>query len=217
MIGIYKIINTTNNKYYVGSSMNIERRWKSHNKHLRGNYHENDHLQKSWNKYGSNVFKFVIIEQFSNECLKKELLVEEQKWLDIAIKERNKTYNLTFIAGGGTLGGKDSPNFGRHHSLESRKKMSISKLGFKHSDITKQKMSVSKSKCVGSNHPRYGTHHSEDTKLKLSKSYEFINPDGNIVKIQNLNGFCSKNGLDTSTMCKVFRGKLKQYKKWRKV
>ena len=44
--GIYVIINTINNKKYIGSSKNIEQRKRSHFHRLRHNKHENDYLQK---------------------------------------------------------------------------------------------------------------------------------------------------------------------------
>ena len=37
MIGIYKIENIINNKVYIGSSNNIERRWKEHKRLLNNN------------------------------------------------------------------------------------------------------------------------------------------------------------------------------------
>ena len=60
--GIYKITNLINKKYYIGSSLDIKRRWKEHRRNLIKNKHNNIHLQKSWNKYGENSFLFEIIE-----------------------------------------------------------------------------------------------------------------------------------------------------------
>lgn len=117
--GIYKIINTIDGKYYVGSSDNIlgsGGRWKEHINDLQANRHCNSYLQKAWNKYGSNAFKFVIIEQISP----KKLIEVEQKYLNIAKPEYHKqTYNLSFHASGG--GGF----FGHKHSKESKRKTSI--------------------------------------------------------------------------------------------
>lgn len=40
MIGVYLITNNINGKMYIGSSINIERRWKEHLRDLRnGNHH----------------------------------------------------------------------------------------------------------------------------------------------------------------------------------
>lgn len=97
--GIYKIINKVNGKYYVGSSNDITGkwgRWQEHRNELNKKKHSNDHLQKSWNKYGENNFDFVIIER---NILNDQLLIKEQIYLDIAKKERDRTYNISFIAG----------------------------------------------------------------------------------------------------------------------
>jgi group I intron endonuclease len=59
-IGIYKIVNQINGNFYVGSSKNIRRRWKEHLQKLKSNNHQNILLQRSWNKYGENNFRFEI-------------------------------------------------------------------------------------------------------------------------------------------------------------
>lgn len=45
MSGIYQIYNPINNKRYIGSSINVERRLKEHLRNLEKNRHCNDHLQ----------------------------------------------------------------------------------------------------------------------------------------------------------------------------
>ena len=45
MIGVYKIINLQTNKIYVGSSVDIEGRWKQHKKLLLKNKHHSIRLQ----------------------------------------------------------------------------------------------------------------------------------------------------------------------------
>ena len=95
MVGIYKIINKTNGKYYVGSSNNIKGRWWNHKYQLSNNKHPNPHLQSSWNKYGKNNFDFIVIE----ELLPTKLIKVEQSYLDIANNEKKKCYNTSFIVG----------------------------------------------------------------------------------------------------------------------
>ena len=93
MIGVYKIVNKINGKYYVGSSNDIKCRWSGHKNKLNNNVHENSHLQRSWNKYGSNNFDFIIVEETLNDKL------SEQHYLDIAKNERKNCYNTSFIVG----------------------------------------------------------------------------------------------------------------------
>ena len=72
-IGIYCIENIDTNKKYIGQSVNIEGRWSKHKTALRQNSHDNDYLQKAWNKYGENQFKFYILEK----CEESELNEKE--------------------------------------------------------------------------------------------------------------------------------------------
>ena len=78
MIGIYKIENIINNKVYIGSSNNIERRWKEHIRLLNNNEHHSIKLQRAWNKYGENAFEFSVLE----ECDADRLLYLEQYYID---------------------------------------------------------------------------------------------------------------------------------------
>jgi group I intron endonuclease len=77
MIGIYAIKNIKNNKYYIGQSLHVERRWIEHKSELNNNRHTNRHLQFSWNKNGSEQFEFILLE----ECLLEELDTKEKYWI----------------------------------------------------------------------------------------------------------------------------------------
>ena len=130
--GIYKIVNTTNGKYYVGSSCNIKQRWDDHKIRLQHNRHSNEHLQNSWNKYGKEQFTLVIVEDVSRE----NLLLIEQKYLDIA-KNNDICYNIKFVAEGGGCSEEGRLKIieanrrrkGSNHSIETRHKISKSMTG----------------------------------------------------------------------------------------
>jgi len=79
--GIYKIKNITNNKVYIGSSVNIHKRWEEHKTKLRNNKHHSYKLQRAWNKYGQDNFIFETIDIFNGEI--KELRELEQDYLDL--------------------------------------------------------------------------------------------------------------------------------------
>ncbi len=179
--GIYKIINKINDKYYIGSSNNIYKRFNQHKLNLNKNIHKNSHLQWSWNKYGNNNFNFVIIEEIPQE----NLLLVEQKYLDIAKIEKNKCYNTSFIAGRiemtdeirkklskshiGLLRGINHPLYGKHLSENTKNKLRFINLGKKRSleSIEKSRMGFI-GKYIGEKSWRYGKHHSEETKRKIS-------------------------------------------------
>jgi len=88
--GIYKIINKINGKLYVGSSKHIHQRWDEHEEMLVNNRHHSIKLQRAWNKYGKDNFKFDIIQ----ECKESELLDVEQRWIDELDSFKNG-YNCT--------------------------------------------------------------------------------------------------------------------------
>lgn len=67
--GIYTITNIINNKIYVGSSCTLNRRLTIHKRTLRQNKHHNIHLQRAYNKYGKEFFKFELLEYCEESLL----------------------------------------------------------------------------------------------------------------------------------------------------
>ena len=132
--GIYKITNIIDNKFYIGSSIDIERIWYKHKKDLNNNKHHSILLQRSWNKYSEENFVFEIIE----ECL-KEIIVEREQWyLDQTQCYDSKIgYNIAEFA--------QSSMLGKNHSEETKEKISKNNAkywkGKPRSEETKEKMS----------------------------------------------------------------------------
>ena len=57
--GIYSITNKINGKMYIGlTKQDFDTRWRQHKWSLNNQSHENDYLQKAWNKYGQEGFVF---------------------------------------------------------------------------------------------------------------------------------------------------------------
>jgi group I intron endonuclease len=92
MQGVYQIRNIKNNKIYIGSSMDIEQRWKMHKNDLRRNKHINYKLQNDWNKYGENSFVFEILE-INDQATREEISLLEQKYID-ELKPYENGYNI---------------------------------------------------------------------------------------------------------------------------
>lgn len=88
--GVYQIVNTVNGKRYVGSSVNIEARWKHHIWRLNRGSHHSPYLQNSWNKYGEHCFTFAILSE--NE----EDNIHAAEQIEIDIKSE---YNVAPLAG----------------------------------------------------------------------------------------------------------------------
>jgi group I intron endonuclease len=90
--GIYSIKNKESGKTYVGSSVNIARRFEEHLRMLHRGNHENEDLQNSWNKDEKKNLSFNI-EYF---CKIEDLDIFEQKYIDI-YKEKigwDNIYNI---------------------------------------------------------------------------------------------------------------------------
>lgn len=91
--GIYSITNIINNKVYIGSAIDFEKRWKRHLKDLSENKHCNIHLQRAYLKYGESNFQFNIVEKC--EYQKDIILEKENYYIDkFNAKDYNSGYNL---------------------------------------------------------------------------------------------------------------------------
>ena len=69
MTGIYKIYCKATNKYYIGQSVNIDKRLKTHLNELKNNKHINQRLQEDFNTYGEDFFIFEKIKEVEEEFL----------------------------------------------------------------------------------------------------------------------------------------------------
>jgi|SRR6185295_9627991 len=76
--GIYGIRNRTTGHVYIGSSADLERRWKQHRSLLNRGVHPTPRLQAAWLAHGEDLFLFVVLEL----CAAAELRDREQWWLD---------------------------------------------------------------------------------------------------------------------------------------
>lgn len=81
--GIYKIINKTNNKIYIGESLNIEERWNKHKENLKNNSHHSYKLQSDYNTYGIENFNFDIVE-----CIEYDFKPLVNKFILLALEDR---------------------------------------------------------------------------------------------------------------------------------
>jgi len=151
--GVYQITNTSNGNFYVGSSVNIYKRWKDHSRSLNRGNHHSDYLQNAWNKYGEENFKFEIIE----EVLDKSKLIErEQYYLDTLKPE----YNICPQAGKNTSGAA----FYKNKEYQKRKNEAIK--GFKQTTEARKKISASH---IGNVNAK-GSIRTEEQRKKMSEN-----------------------------------------------
>ena len=95
--GIYCILNTANNKPYIGKSNNIYKRWCDEKYGLKNKIFHNRHLQRAWDLYGEESFEFHIVEK----CAEDILSDREKFWIEY--------YDAYYNGYNQTLGGEGTP------------------------------------------------------------------------------------------------------------
>ena len=115
MYVLYEIKNVINNWRYIGCTQNWRDRKQEHIRTLNQNTHCNIHLQRAWNKYGSDKFIFSIIETAAT--------VEQMFNREIElIAENLDLYNISKGGNGGDMI-TNHPNY-----TQITKKMSTTRL-----------------------------------------------------------------------------------------
>jgi group I intron endonuclease len=112
--GIYLIRNERTGKVYVGQSTNIHRRRQSHVRLLSRGVHHCAPLQYSWNKYGGEVFSFIVFCQAASEKLN-----DYEIWA-FGLIPPHWRYNV---------GAPGASMQGRKHSEETKAQMALSRKG----------------------------------------------------------------------------------------
>ncbi len=129
MIGLYRIRNIVNNKFYFGQTIDLDRREKDY-----FNYGQfpNDHFKNSFNKYGKKNFEFKVMFECPEELLD---VCEELLIYLLDTQNPDKGYN------------KDSGgNSNKRRSDETKQKMSKRMSGENNPMFGK----------IGENHSKYG-------------------------------------------------------------
>lgn len=158
--GIYEILNSVNGKRYIGSAVNIRKRWNEHRSHLKRGLHRSKALNRAWDKYGEESFAFRILLY----CAKIDLIIYEQLAMDCFKPE----YNISKIAGS---------TLGRRHSEETKAKIAAKALGRKRSRESIERAAVKRrgvklspehrAKLLGNKHAA-GLRHTEEWKRQNS-------------------------------------------------
>ena len=151
---IYKFLNNTNNKVYIGQTINEKNRYRDHK------YCYSESLfHRAVKKYGFENFTYEVLEVLDVSELDKR----ERYWISYyQSNDLEKVYNLT-EGGDGSKGMKRSDET-RKKMSESHKMKSSNWKGHHPSEESKKKMSES----------HKGKHHSDETRKKMSESHKGI-------------------------------------------
>lgn len=123
--GVYEIVNTSNGDRYIGSAVNLRKRWHVHRYKLKNDIHHSRHLQHAFDKYGAEVFQFkpLLI------CDKAQLVLYEQ----LVLNAFSPKYNILPTAGS---------SIGWKPTVETREKIRAKAIGRKWTDEAKAKLSA---------------------------------------------------------------------------
>lgn len=185
--GIYQIVNLVNGKRYIGSALKINQRKNQHFIAFKYNRNHNIYLQRAYNKYGKNNFKFEILLY----CSKLDLTFYEQRAIDAY--DFKILYNISPTAGNCV---------GVKHSEQSRINMSEAHKGKTHSPEQKAKISkIMKNRIISEEHRRKL---SVANKGRIIPEYEKIKMKKNALRGEKNSRF-NKHGKDNPLSKAVYQ------------
>jgi len=167
--GIYKIQSICKpDRFYIGSSVNIGKRWGNHISYLRKGIHHSPKLQNHFNKHGESDLQISILLG----CDRDLLLETEQYFLDFYrpyfnIYKTTRQYS-TEAQSESSNQKRSKSMMGKRHTEEAKKRMSESMKGIPKSEEHRRKLSEYFK-------GRPGTPCSEETKRRFSEERTGIN------------------------------------------
>jgi len=243
--GIYRITCTVTGKFYIGSAIDLNKRWRDHFTQLRHNIHKNPKLQAAWNKYGEQSFIFEVLEL----VLPMSLTAREQYWFNKLNPFGRNGFNIDRIAGS-RYGSKASPascakmrarmlgkpglRLGYKASPETIERLKVSHRGKKpscpppsfenktHRPESIEKMRIAKlghtlseEGCAKMIASKTGHTYAPEVYANRRKTLIIIEPDGTEHLVTGVKAFCTEHNLDISSLMRVAKGKYSQHKGWK--
>ena len=209
--GIYKIINVINNKFYVGSAVDLKRRKARHFSELRNGRHNNRHLQSAWVKYGEAAFIFVVVEELPPEA---DLLAAENVWLKEHVG-KDHCYNIGVDATAPHLGmsGPLSPTWGHKHTEDAKERIGVASKARVQSEEEKAKRRATmrgkpqpaetrakiSATLTGEGNYWYGKKR-PDHGAKVSRAIQAISPEGQVLEYASITALREKSGMKPPTI-----------------
>lgn len=162
--GIYSIRRISDGKSYIGSAINLPRRWQEHRKTLRGNRHHSRKLQRAWNVHGEAAFVFAVIEVVADPA---NLIAREQHWID-ALDACKAGFNSRPSAGN---------QLGLRHRPETRAKMRESAKGRRRPGPRGPFSAETRAKMSAASKARVRASFSDETRARISRGIAKVTED----------------------------------------
>lgn len=97
-MGVFRVLNTTSGKSFVGASVNLPAALNGQQARLRFGAHPSRALQKDWNEQGPDAFQFEVLDELPapeqpDYDPTPDLCVLEELWLDRLSPYDDRGYN----------------------------------------------------------------------------------------------------------------------------
>lgn len=211
--GIYLILNLINGRYYIGSAIDLKKRWTNHLSGLRRNSHANSFLQRDYNKCGAAAFSFIVIKKVSEDII----LLEEQKFLDLFWDNMNKCYNIEKNAGQQLQNHRRKTFTLISPCGEEKTFTGIGYFARKHNISSSSISALLRGKILSCAGWRLQNTPIENIGRTRPKTFmlTLVSPNGiKHSNITNLEQFCKNNNLGASNIRHMIAGKVKSHKGW---
>lgn len=113
--GVYKMLNTETGNFYIGSSINVSQRIKTHKQQLRLGYKGNIRIREDLEKHGSKSFKFEVLEYCDSGIIKQR----EQYYFEL-LKPYYNVWKSVYNATGRSYTPEQLQSFKMPHPIKDK-------------------------------------------------------------------------------------------------
>lgn len=155
---VYVVTNLTNNKIYIGKTVGTpEIRLR---KHFQNSVNGLAYLHRAIKKYGRQSFTIRSLAEVGTE----EQALRLEKFFIKCLESNSPEFGYNLTEGGDGISGY-------RHREESKRQCRLNNIGkHKVSDDVRKRLSESRKRFTGENHPRFGVRLSDSTKQKMRKA-----------------------------------------------
>lgn len=230
--GIYRFFNRTTGISYIGSSSNIKRRIGYHRNLLNKNKHWNRNLLNAWQQFTESDFVISVLEAvdppmlldrenyWMRECQPLFNIVKVAQRGRRGIKHSEESKKKMSRTRKGKYCDSNNHRYGKKLSPESiqKRKETYKKKAERGEKINhpgpnekcRERARLRGKTLVGEKNPNFGKSHSKESRDKIAaahaKTYQLVNPDGQLVEVVNMRQYCRDNNICRKAMHKLLAG-----------